>query len=411
MRRYSILLCCCFMAQMNLQAAPVLRVIGGVQAGTELLSNGSFEALANNAPAGWQPFGRGFGLAPNAGHGGGQAIECENPTGQSDYGASQTMALHQTSMAPLIVRGWSKAANVNGSADGGYSIYVDITYADGTPLWGQTANFRTGTHDWQESQITIVPAKPIQSLHVYCLLRGHTGKAWFDDISVTQIKVQAGVAVFQGLPVAVVPPLPATKPTTVATGDGLQLNLNGDTVTSLQVKRQNLSARSPGGFMARDVAANSDFYNFPNGACSELELQLQPHITSSADHITVQGRLTDTRKTDRATTLVFALPLDALGWRWGDDVRRNRVIGGNDEFTNVAGIGCGSTGTLSQYPLAAVWNNEVGLAVALDMGHPAQYRLAYNAGTRQLFIAYDFGLAPRNARAWRGRVSVCYLSL
>lgn len=387
---------CCYLlwASSRLHAAPVLRVMQGAQAGTPRLVNGDFETVANNVPASWQPFGKGFRLAPGAGRGGRHAIVCENSAGQGAYGAMQTITLDQTASAPVLVRGWSKAENVNGSADTGYSLYVDIIYTDGTPLWGQTANFRTGTHDWQERELTIVPAKPIKSINLYCLLRGHTGQVWFDDVAVSEIKVRGGIAIFQGLPVAVVPPAPATKPAVVRTQDGLQLNFNDNTVTGLQVNRQNLSAPSPGGFMARDVAANSDFYNFAGGTCPELGLQIQPHITASPDHITVQGRLTDTRRTDRATTLVFALPLDAVGWHWGDDMRRNRVIQRGAEYSTVAGIGCGSTGTMSLYPLAALWNHQAGLAIALDMAYPAQYRLAYNAGTRQLLIAYDFGLVP-----------------
>jgi len=50
------------------------------------------------------------------------------------------------------------------------------------------------------------------------------------------------------------------------------------------------------------------------------------------------------------------------------------------------------------YPLAAVWNERAGLSLALDMDHPAQYRLVYHAGTRQFFIAYDFGLTKATAR-------------
>jgi hypothetical protein len=47
---------------------------------------------------------------------------------------------------------------------------------------------------------------------------------------------------------------------------------------------------------------------------------------------------------------------------------------------------------MSRYPLAAVTSGSLGLGVGVDMDRPAQYRLSYHAGTRQLVVAYDFGL-------------------
>ena len=108
--------------------------------------------------------------------------------------------------------------------------------------------------------------------------------------------------------------------------------------------------------------------------------------------------MTDTTGRDRAVTLLFALPLDATGWQWGDDARRSRLIGGSGEFANTVSLRCGANGKMSLYPLAAVWNERAGLALGLDMDHPAQYRLVYHAGTRQFFIAYDFGLTKDTAK-------------
>jgi hypothetical protein len=73
--------------------------------------------------------------------------------------------------------------------DANYSLYIDATYTDGTSLFGQTANFRPGTHDWEQSSFTLRPGKPIRSLTLNCLLRSRTGRAWFDDVS---LKTAAG---------------------------------------------------------------------------------------------------------------------------------------------------------------------------------------------------------------------------
>jgi len=107
----------------------------------------------------------------------------------------------------------------------------------------------------------------------------------------------------------------------------------------------------------------------------------------------------DTTGKDRALTLLFALPVDATGWRWGDDVRQERIIQGNSEYANTVSVPCGADGKMSRYPFAAIWNEQHGLALGIDMRHPAQYRLVYHAGLHQFFVAYDLGLsATKDAR-------------
>src|SRR5208282_3710916 len=76
--------------------------------------------------------------------------------------------------------------------------YVDLTYEDGTPLWGQTADFRCGTHDWEYRECVILPEKPVKSITLHCLFRGHAGKAWFDDVSLDELRAANGAVWFQG---------------------------------------------------------------------------------------------------------------------------------------------------------------------------------------------------------------------
>jgi hypothetical protein len=372
-----------------------MRVVRSARPGVSLLRNGGFEAARGGVVVGWQPWQNGFHAAPGEGRGGSGAVVCENSTGEGEFGANQTLLLNRSAVAPLVVRGWSRAQNVSGSPDTGYSIYVDLLYADGTPLWGQTGDFRCGTHGWERWELVIMPEKPVKSLTVYCLFRGHNGKVWFDDIAVEEIRAEGEAVPFQGVPVRVERGAPQRggRPVIIATRDGLQLTMRGGAITSLQAGGRELAAASPSGFLARDVAANSDLYAFENGACPELGLKVRAAFTAKPDHIEVSGRLSDIKGRDRAIMLVFALPIDANGWRWGDDIRRSRVIRGRGEYGNTVAVRCGATGTMSLYPLAALSDDRTGIALALDMGAPAQYRLAYHAGTKQLFIAYDFGLA------------------
>ena len=373
----------------------MLRVLKSGHA-DNLLTNGDFESARNETVQGWTAAPNGLFPAPGEGRAGSTAIRCRNTTERGWVGASQTLTLNRVAAAPLIVRGWSKADAIDGGPDSNYSLYVDLQYIDGTPLWGQTANFRTGTHDWEQKELLIIPEKPVRSVTVHCLLRNHTGTAWFDDIALEEVKAADGAVVFQGVPVA---PSSAKSPKDgkrldLRSADGLQLEFRGDAVSSLKVGGQELAGAASSGFFARDVAVGSDFFAFGEGHCPELGLGLQVNWSARSDAVMVEGRLSDVTGKDRAISLVFALPLDATGWRWDDDIRRSRLVDNHSEYANVVSVRCGATGTLSLYPFAALSSKHAGLGLGIDMAKPAQYRLAYHAGTRQFFVAWDFGLVP-----------------
>jgi len=395
-------LCLILIAAAGCAAAsePVLRVATGSALATNLLRNGDFEQSQGTVLTGWQAAPDGYHIANGEGRAGSQALACVMPDESGWRGASQTVLLNRSAPAPLVVSGWSKAENVSGGRDSGYSIYVDLLYADGTPLWGQTANFSTGTHDWERREVLIHPEKPVRSLTVHCLLRGHAGQVWFDDVSVVEIAAEGEAFVFQGTPMERVLPLPpaAGDAREYATPDGLRLVLRGQRAVALEIDGRELGGGSPGGFFARDVAANTDLFSFTEGACPELGLELETTFQVQATHLVAEGTLRDTSESDRAVMLLFALPIDATGWTWGEDIRRQRIVRGRGEFVRANPVDCGSTGTMSVYPLAALYDERTGLALALDMGQPAQYRLVYHAATQQFFIAFDFGLVPDTER-------------
>ena len=390
---------CCLLAFSGL-AGPVLRVVTDQAGGANLVRHGDFENGQGTVLTGWSAAPNGFRVAPGEGRNGSQALACEAPDATGWRGASQNLTLNRTAAAPLIVSGWSKAADVTGGRDSGYSLYVDLVYQDGTPLWGQTANFATGTHDWERREVLILPEKPVRSLTLYCLFRGHAGRVWFDDVAVTEVAASGDALLFQGTPMQWVAPtdLPTGTRDEYASADGLQLTQVGQQVVSLTVAGRELAGPAAGGFWARDVAANSDVFGFEEGQCPELGLALTTSVQVRADHLVIDGRLQDLRGSDRAILLLFALPVEAAGWSWGDDIRRQRPITGRGEYTQATAVGCGTTGTLSLYPVAAVSDDRTGLALALDPGEAAVYRLVYHAGTRQFFIAYDFGLVQDTER-------------
>ena len=162
---------------------PILRVLRDDQAwGPNLLRNAGFEEAGEARAAGWQPYEAGYLIAAGQGRGGGSAAACEAAS-VGRFGAFQTVELRQQQPVPIRVRGWSRALDVSGRKTSDYSAYVDLMHEDGTPLWAQTADFATGTHDWEQAVLRLEPKAPIRVLRVYLMFRKHSGRVWFDDVS------------------------------------------------------------------------------------------------------------------------------------------------------------------------------------------------------------------------------------
>jgi hypothetical protein len=212
------------------------------------------------------------------------------------------------------------------------------------------------------------------------LLRGHGGKAWFRDPELRVVKTPEGACMFDGVPVV----------------------LHGE-------PRE--------GFQIRDVAAGSDFVRVEGRdaghearnvmAGEALDLQFVWHRrpvrlpgggTEKGDGL-IDVSVTSTAPKDRAITLVFAVPVEGNALQWLEDPRRSDAVEPGREYMSASHFRVGANGRLSRYPLAAVTDGEHGVALGIDMSQPAFFRIGYNAGTRELFLAYDIGLAPEKPRA------------
>ncbi len=133
--------------------------------------------------ADWQPFGRGFTVDTTSPHGGKQLVRCCNDSPRQSSGITQQLDLQQQEPRPVVISAWSRAENVSGKVDSGYSLFVDATCNDGSALSALSARFPTGTHAWQRATLNITPTKPIRVLKLYLLFRGHAGCVWFDDVT------------------------------------------------------------------------------------------------------------------------------------------------------------------------------------------------------------------------------------
>ncbi|MBN1853924.1 MAG: hypothetical protein JW829_14420 [Pirellulales bacterium] len=290
----------------------------------------------------------------------GDVFLCDNGADTTaQRGVGQNVRLDQTAPEPIVAVASSRAENVTGSADSNYSLYLDLEFQDGDHLWGQAAPFATGTHGWQRRQVVVLPEKPVKSLGFYLLLRGHGGKAWFRDPTLHLAKTPAGACLFDGVPVAMMRP-------------------------------------AIDGFQVRDVAAGSDFVQMDRQALG-LKLDWQTETKNDATHFDVT--LQETTGADRAITLLYTVAVPPGGLQWLHDPRHNMAVQPRREYLNAGNFRVAANGRLSRYPLAAVANRQEGIALGIDMMHPAFFRTGYHAETGELFLAWDIGLAPEKPSA------------
>lgn len=152
-----------------------------IPAEANLVRNPGFE----EGMTGWSGSGN-FAIDTEVARGGAASLRLSNASEAENTQVSQTITLNQERPVPILVRATSRAQDVSGVADRDYSLYVDIYYTDGTPLYGRIFSFGCGTHDWEVGELVIEPEKPIRNVNVYLLLRRKSGTAWFDDVAVME---------------------------------------------------------------------------------------------------------------------------------------------------------------------------------------------------------------------------------
>ncbi len=115
-------------------------------------------------------------------------ITCKNTAPKTLAGVSQLIVLNQKAPKAIVFSGESKAQDVKGVTTGNYCLYADILLEDGSHVWGRTAVFKDGTHDWEKAECKFVPQKAIKQISFYALFRNVTGEASFRNIILTEEK-------------------------------------------------------------------------------------------------------------------------------------------------------------------------------------------------------------------------------
>ena len=392
------------------EAIVVKQSLSGTSAAQrQVMVNGGMEERAAKGLANWEPWDAGYTVDDAVAHGGKTSARCDSNDPKVQHGLTNTVVLNQQKPAPIVAEAWSRAQDVsvrNADTAGDYSLYLDLEYMDGTPLWGQIARFHTGTHDWEYRKVVVVPTKPIKLVHVHAIFRNHTGTVWFDDFRLSALDVPAGTSTFDTFPVtnAAAANAAAKRSATIKSGDGYALTFDLGTGEVIG------DGNRRGGFMLRDYAAQSDFRRplcpmkrkgngFTwEGRDEKLDLALKAEYASAPDHISIKGEVRDLIGRDRAVTVYFALPVDAVGWTWGQDIRRSQTIQAGETYSDTVGVGgVGANRNASKFPLAALSGPKDAVAAAVALTDPRLCRLAYDAGSRELYVAFDLGLVKDTA--------------
>lgn len=121
-------------------------------------------------------------------------------------------------------------------------------------------------------------------------------------------------------------------------------------------------------------------------------LQVSARYQPESDGIKCSVSVHDTKTEDRPLTVYFAVPIDAVGWQWWDDIQKRRTIEGSKEYlANDTSLRAPS---VSNYPFCCVSNDKQSLAFATPIVPPRLNHMVYNAALRLLYIGYDFCLSP-----------------
>ncbi|MEN6643143.1 MAG: hypothetical protein ABFE08_11925 [Armatimonadia bacterium] len=409
MKTKLLVLCISVILPVALQAKVLVvkQTLGQLAAGKQILTNGDLEKVQDGQIEGIKPWDKGY-VVDSVARSGKVSAKTELAAGdESHRGLTYTVTLDQKQPLPFTAELWSKARDVSGTADSNYSLYIDLTYMDGSPLWGNIAPFSIGTHDWEKRTVTIVPDKPVKEVSFHGIFRGHTGTAWFDDFAFYMLDLPSGAATFDGVPVLKQQPS-ATKPDDMLKGAVLGGGVS-DKVVMLDNEGRWIvpSLSRPSGLFLRDVTRKSDFrqplgtvtkgpkgYHF-EATDEELGLKLTADYSGlgagANNAVKVDGTIEDLTGQDRGVSVYCSLPMPARTWH--DDMRTSRKVEDGQSYAMTTTVGCGANGKMSLYPFSCVSNGDQSACLATPLDPPRLYRFAYDATSHELFGVQDLGLS------------------
>ncbi|HEX6971656.1 MAG TPA: hypothetical protein VF234_05515 [Limnochordia bacterium] len=126
------------------------------------------------------------------------------------------------------------------------------------------------------------------------------------------------------------------------------------------------------------------------------DVTLEAAYRADKEHIEVAGCLRARSDRDHAVIVRFCLPINAYGWRWGDDLNQSRLIRPHERYTAWDSLGIANDIPQSRLPFCAVTGQRTGISLAVPLHSPRVFRFWYDEWGLQL--AFDIGLSPAAQR-------------
>ena len=167
--------------------APVVIAAAALAAPGDLIRNGSFEEVTDGKAVGW-PTAKHYSVAERGGMNGTRGIAYENRD-EKDFRALLTQNVKFEHGKRYRFSVWQKTENVTRPP----TICVEWSDANGRHLGGMYAPGAAGTHDWTKIESVTMPIPPEAAKVRLCtyVKKGGLGKAWFDDVSMTEVVDEA----------------------------------------------------------------------------------------------------------------------------------------------------------------------------------------------------------------------------
>jgi len=134
------------------------------------------------------------------------------------------------------------------------------------------------------------------------------------------------------------------------------------------------------------------------------EIQVVTDVLGDAQHVQLHVALQDLSSSgaDRPIQLYLALPVNADGWLWWDDIDSSRVIAPGAALRNTFDL---AGHAISLYPYGAITSADHGIALGVPMDEPLAQRFEYDpAGGLQ--SVWELALSPATTKLGPGRAAV-----
>ena len=121
----------------------------------------------------------------------GKEIRCKNDGSSSREGVRYVYKPAAPVSGKLVFSAESKLSGVPAGAvlkksqRGFYSVYLDLTYADGSKKFGIFVPFTYKDHDWEKVSSEFTAEKPVTQVNYYLLFRNVAGDARFRNATLS----------------------------------------------------------------------------------------------------------------------------------------------------------------------------------------------------------------------------------